>query len=112
MKAGKEKKVGRNTSGELCNKDDNMKGKVDIYFPERGFGFISTMESGVRTSHFFHISRVIFGEPVRDAEVEFIVTGVGKDGKTAPAINVKVAGVASGTSTGIEALAGKSREVA
>jgi len=69
-----------------------MKGKVDTYFPSRGFGFLSSTESGKRQSHFFHVSQVITGEPVQDAEAEFDIGAPDKSGKTAPAINVRIGG--------------------
>ena len=69
-----------------------MLGKIDIYFPLRGFGFLSSYDTGIRTTHFFHISKVVFGEPTPGASVEFEIGEQEKQGKTAPAVNIKVGG--------------------
>jgi cold shock CspA family protein len=67
-----------------------MTGKVDTFFPLRGFGFLSSIEAGIRTTYFFHISKVIQGEPTPGAPVEFEIGVEEKQGKTAPAVNIKV----------------------
>ena len=80
----------------LHNKDNNMVGKVDTYFPLRGFGFLSSTGTengtGKRQSHFFHVSQIIFGDPTPGASVEFEIGPQEKLDKTAPAINVKIGG--------------------
>jgi cold shock CspA family protein len=67
-----------------------MTGKVDTFFPTRGFGFLSSNEEGVRKIYFFHISDVIQGDPALGAPVEFEIGPETKQGKTAPAVNIKV----------------------
>ena len=67
-----------------------LSGKIDTFFQERGFGFLSSIEEGIRKIHFFHISDVLQGEPTPGAPVEFEIGPETKPGKTAPAINIKV----------------------
>jgi cold shock CspA family protein len=68
-----------------------MIGKIDVYFREKGFGFIVSLEGG-RTTHFFHVSNVVEGAPVVDAPVEFDVAPPKEGTKRSSAVNVRVNG--------------------
>jgi len=70
-------------------KEKEMKATIEAYFP-RGFGFAKmTSAEGIRTNVFFHVTDIVFGDPVVGAEIEFEM-GEGKNGKKQAAKNVRV----------------------
>jgi len=68
-----------------------MTGTIEIYFKNRGYGFIKHVdENRIRTTYFFHIMDVRQGDPIPDSKCEFDLGPERKSGKTPPAINVRV----------------------
>jgi cold shock CspA family protein len=67
-----------------------MMGKVDVFFKEKGYGFLVSVETGRRVSYFFHVSQIVIGEPVPGAVAEFKVSEQPKGKKTPPAVNVHI----------------------
>jgi cold shock CspA family protein len=66
-----------------------MVGKIDIYFREKGYGFIVSLEGG-RTTFFFHVANVVEGSPALDADVEFTPAPPNRGTTRLTAVNVRV----------------------
>lgn len=61
---------------------------VDVYFPEKGYGFGShSDQEGNRTKFFFHISDVVQGSPLPGAEITCVLI---RNAKGLVAKNIKV----------------------
>jgi cold shock CspA family protein len=46
-------------------------GRIDKYFPEKGYGWLHTEENGKVVKRFFHVTAVMSGTPVVGAAVSF-----------------------------------------
>lgn len=67
--------------------DTKHEGFINVWFPERAFGFIHENENGTLKVYFFHISSLLSGIPVKGATARF---DVGENKKGPAAKNVEV----------------------
>ncbi len=48
-----------------------VEGHIDVWFKEKGYGFIHEHKDGRIVKHFVHVSAIYSGRPVADARVRF-----------------------------------------
>jgi cold shock CspA family protein len=74
LRLGRSQKAGElNASAESRRRIKVMKrtGILNVWFPDRNFGFIHEDNGTEIVSHFLHVSNIFSGNPITGATVEF-----------------------------------------